>query len=152
MRHPREEAWCSAYCLVRGILPSYQQSGAVPCLPERSDPDQRCVPAGTRDLEGQICPQGCPALLAHRAAAGDRNRAVEISVALGMKLDSLAFIFGVCGWACSLYNHFCLVRAVWVPCCPLDRGCTAPSSRLPPCIAFGGTPYFCELAEICCQI
>lgn len=56
---------------------------------------------------------------------------VEVSVALCLELDFLAFVFGVCSG---------LLCTVLVPCCSLDGGAEQLlSSGLPACLAFAGT-------------
>ena len=55
---PREGAWHSAYCLIRGILPPANNVGQRCLCQSALILTQSRVPAGARDLERQACPQG----------------------------------------------------------------------------------------------
>lgn len=57
-----EGAWCSVYCLVRGILPPANNVGQHCSCQSAPILAQSCLSAGMRDLERQACLEGGMAL------------------------------------------------------------------------------------------
>ena len=123
----------------RHPAPCKQRGAALP-LPECSDPDPElcaCWGEGLGETglssgrHDPICSQG---LLAYCTTAGNGNQAVfsalglvQVSVALCVELDFLAFVFGVCRGTCSFVQPLVSCKGCAGPLLsPRRGGWTAP--------------------------